>query len=120
MSFSIRLNPEEKNLAESYAKLHAMSVGEAFKSALFEKIEDFYSFSTEQLFAQKKPKALVSCAPVSPSRGPFEGKFVKMGLIEAVRASKSVKSKLMEHVPLPIKYYGLKLLAKVRSFRDRG
>ena len=87
---------------------------------LFEKIEDFYSFSTEQLFAQKKPKALVSCAPVSPSRGPFEGKFVKMGLIEAVKSSKSVKSKLMEHVPLPIKYYGLKLLAKVRSFRDRG
>ncbi len=42
MSFSIRLTSEEKNLAESYAKLHAISVGEAFKRALFERIEDEY------------------------------------------------------------------------------
>lgn len=42
MSFSIRLTDEEKNLAESYAKLHSVSLGEAFKRALFEKIEDEY------------------------------------------------------------------------------
>lgn len=42
MSFSIRLTPEEKSLAESYAKLHALSLGEAFKKALFERIEDEY------------------------------------------------------------------------------
>ena len=42
MSFSIRLPPEEKSLAESYAKLHSLSVGEAFKRALFERIEDEY------------------------------------------------------------------------------
>lgn len=42
MSFSIRLTTEEKSLAESYAKLHSMSLGEAFKRALFEKIEDEY------------------------------------------------------------------------------
>jgi len=42
MSFSIRLTNEEKNLAESYAKLHSLSIGEAFKKALFEKIEDEY------------------------------------------------------------------------------
>ena len=42
MSFSIRLTSEEKNLAESSAKLHAISVGEAFKRALFERIEDEY------------------------------------------------------------------------------
>lgn len=42
MSFSIRLNAEEKKLAESYAKLHSMSLGEAFKRALFERIEDEY------------------------------------------------------------------------------
>lgn len=34
MSFSIRLTPEEKILAESYAKLHSLSLGEAFKKAL--------------------------------------------------------------------------------------
>lgn len=42
MSFSIRLTVEEKALAESYAKLHSMSLGEAFKKALFERIEDEY------------------------------------------------------------------------------
>ncbi len=45
MSFSIRLTQEERNLAESYAKLHAMSLGDAFKSALFEKIEDEYDIA---------------------------------------------------------------------------
>lgn len=45
MSFSIRLTTEEKSLAESYAKLHSMSVGEAFKKALFEKIEDEYDIA---------------------------------------------------------------------------
>ena len=45
MSFSIRLNDEEKMLADSYAKLHGMARGEAFKTALFEKIEDEYDVS---------------------------------------------------------------------------
>lgn len=45
MSFSIRLTAEEKALAESYAKLHSMSFGEAFKTALFEKIEDEYDIA---------------------------------------------------------------------------
>lgn len=42
MSFSIRLTKEEKSLADSYAKLHSLSLGEAFKKALFERIEDEY------------------------------------------------------------------------------
>lgn len=42
MSFSIRLTEEEKALAESYARMHSLSLGEAFKRALFEKIEDEY------------------------------------------------------------------------------
>lgn len=45
MPFSIRLTEEEKALAESYAKLHSMSVGEAFKRALFEQIEDEYDIA---------------------------------------------------------------------------
>ncbi len=36
MGFSIRLNDNERQLAESYAKLHSLSLGEAFKKALFE------------------------------------------------------------------------------------
>ncbi len=42
MAFSIRLTEEEKRLAESYAKIHSLSLGEAFKRALFERIEDEY------------------------------------------------------------------------------
>lgn len=42
MAFSIRLTDEERRLADSYAKMHALSIGEAFKKALFEKIEDEY------------------------------------------------------------------------------
>lgn len=42
MAFSIRLSKEEKLLAESYAKLHSVSLAEAFKRALFERIEDEY------------------------------------------------------------------------------
>lgn len=45
MSFSIRLTSEEKALAESYAKLHSISLGEAFKRALFERIEDEYDIA---------------------------------------------------------------------------
>lgn len=42
MAFSIRLTPEERSLAESYARLHSITLSEAFKKALFEKIEDEY------------------------------------------------------------------------------
>ena len=42
MAFSIRLTDEEKRLATSYAKLNSMSLGEAFKRALFDKIEEQY------------------------------------------------------------------------------
>jgi len=45
MAFSIRLTEEEKKLADSYARIHSMSTGEAFKRALFEKIEDEYDIS---------------------------------------------------------------------------
>ena len=39
MSFSIRLSAEERSMAESYARLHSLSLADAFKRALFEKIE---------------------------------------------------------------------------------
>ncbi|EOS74990.1 hypothetical protein C819_02631 [Lachnospiraceae bacterium 10-1] len=48
MSFSIRLTAEEKSLAESYAKIHSISLGEAFKQALFERIEDEYDVTVAQ------------------------------------------------------------------------
>lgn len=45
MAFSIRLTEQEKNIASSYAKLHSMSLAEAFKRALFEKIEEEYDIT---------------------------------------------------------------------------
>ena len=48
MAFSIRLSEDERILAESYAKLHSYSLSEAFKRALFEKIEDEYDIMVGQ------------------------------------------------------------------------
>ena len=45
MAFSIRLTEAERAIANSYAKLHAVSLGEAFKNASFEKIEDEYDIA---------------------------------------------------------------------------
>lgn len=48
MAFSIRLTEEERNLAESYARLHSFSLSEAFKRALFEKIEDEFDIAVAE------------------------------------------------------------------------
>lgn len=45
MAFSIRLTEKEKSIAASYAKLHSLTLGEAFKQALFEKIEEEYDIA---------------------------------------------------------------------------
>lgn len=49
MAFSIRLTEEERMLAESYARIHSFSLAEAFKKALFEKIEDEYDISIAEV-----------------------------------------------------------------------
>lgn len=54
--FSIRLTSEERQLADRYAKLHAMTTAEAFKKALFEKIEDEYDITLAE-GAQKEYEA---------------------------------------------------------------
>ena len=48
MAFSIRLNEKERNLAESYSHLHGITLGEAFKQALFDRIEDEYDMQIAQ------------------------------------------------------------------------
>ena len=55
MAFSIRLTEQEKSIASSYAKLHSLSLGEAFKKALFEKIEDEYDIAVyEEAYREYK------------------------------------------------------------------
>lgn len=48
MSFSIRLTEDERKLAESYARVHSYTLSEAFKRALFEKIEDEYDIAVAE------------------------------------------------------------------------
>jgi hypothetical protein len=45
MSFSIRLTEDERKLADSYARLHSLTLAEAFKSALFDRIEEEYDIA---------------------------------------------------------------------------
>ena len=45
MVFSIKLTDEEEKLVKSYAKRHSLSLDEAFKQALFKKIEDEYDIA---------------------------------------------------------------------------
>ena len=57
---SVRMNEEESRLFMSYAKLHGLSISEAYKRALLEKIED--EFDAADLIEaaarfEKEPKA---------------------------------------------------------------
>ena len=45
MSVSIRLTEDERKLADSYARLHSITLAEAFKSALFDRIEEEYDIA---------------------------------------------------------------------------
>lgn len=42
MPVSISLTDEEQRLAASYARIHSISLGDAFKQAFFERLEDEY------------------------------------------------------------------------------
>lgn len=65
MSFSIRLTAEEKTIAESYARMHSMSLGEAFKKALFEKIEDEYDITVANEAYDEYVKSGKKSKPIS-------------------------------------------------------
>ncbi len=45
MSLSISLTDEERMLVDSYSRLHSISIADAFKKALFEKIEYEYDIT---------------------------------------------------------------------------
>ena len=65
MAFSIRLTDEEKMLADSYAKIHSLSLGEAFKRALFEKIEEEYDIAVADEAYKDYVKSGKQSRPVS-------------------------------------------------------
>ncbi len=65
MSFSIKLTEEERALAESYAKLHSISVSEAFKRVLFDKIEDEYDLNEFAEYESEKQSGTLKTRSVS-------------------------------------------------------
>lgn len=64
MAFSIRMTEEEKRLANSYAKMHSLSLGEAFKRALFEKIEEEYDIAVAEDAYQEYVRSGKESAPI--------------------------------------------------------
>lgn len=48
MGLSITMTDEEQLIADSYARLHEISLAEAFKNAFFEKIENEFDLSIAQ------------------------------------------------------------------------
>lgn len=65
MSFSIRLTPDERNLAESYARIHGISLSEAFRTALFEKIEDEFDLKVTEEAIQEYESTGRKSRPIS-------------------------------------------------------
>jgi len=56
MIISIRMNDEEKQLADAYAKLNGTSLSEALKRAFFEKIEEEYDIALADSALKKYEK----------------------------------------------------------------
>ena len=77
MAFSIRLSEEEKNLANSYAQLHSMSLAEAFKSALFEKIEDEYDARVADEAHQEYVDSGYKSRPIEELFAEMDAEFAK-------------------------------------------
>ncbi len=61
MAFSIRMTAQEEQLAKSYSKIHNISLGEAFKQALFEKIEEEFDLAVaKEAYAEYEQGGKVS------------------------------------------------------------
>lgn len=65
MSFSIRLTTDERNLVESYAKIHGISLSDAFRNALFEKIEDEFDLKIAEEAIQEYEASGRESRPIS-------------------------------------------------------
>ena len=65
MTFSMRLTDEEEKLAKSYAAMHAMSTTEAFKRALFDRIEDEYDVTVGEEAYSEYLKSGSKSRPIS-------------------------------------------------------
>lgn len=71
MVVSIRMNNNERRLADAYAKLNGTSLSEAIKRAYFEKIEDEYDIALADaaLKEYKKDKKTYTLAQLKKELG---------------------------------------------------
>ena len=65
MNFLSRLTAEEKNMAEDNAKIHDISLGDAFKHAQFERIEDEYDVTVADAAYNEYVKGGKKSRPIS-------------------------------------------------------
>lgn len=63
--YSMRLNTEEERLFKSYSKLHGISVSEALKRALIEKIEDEFDAAVAEEAYQEYLDSGMESKPIS-------------------------------------------------------
>lgn len=65
MKINIQLTQEEMILAKTYSKNHSMNLEDAFKNALFEKIEDEYDAITAEKAYEDYLKDEKNSKPIS-------------------------------------------------------
>ena len=75
MPYSIRLTKEEERLVKSYCALHGISISEAFKRSLLEKIEDEFDLADAEEAIRKYEE--------NPVTIPFDQVMKNLGLDEA-------------------------------------
>ena len=56
---TMRISEKEKTLFESYARVQGISLTEAFKNALYEKLEDEYDLKCVREHEERKAKGFV-------------------------------------------------------------
>lgn len=87
MAFSIRLTDEQKRLAESCARLRGISMGEAFKQTLFDKIEEEFDIAIGEAAHREWVESGKKSRPWSELKKELFGSRRHLGLI---RSSKNL------------------------------
>ena len=66
---TMRVSEQEKEMMESYAQMHGMSLSDAVKRAFFEKIEDEFDLKLIEEYQAQKPQKYYSMDEVAEELG---------------------------------------------------
>ena len=64
MSMSVRLSPEEKELFQSFAKMHGISMSELVRRSVWEQIEDDYDLKILEAYEAERRAGNVRTRPI--------------------------------------------------------